>query len=515
METDPGLSGLGADYRLADFKVLLPLGPSARLLVIALSEVRFLRHLAGEVGTIDLAVGSGPESGPRLSDALLAAFPDPTRVRRLQEPAAADYDLVLSDRLTAGRYLRPGGILCRFLGHASEQPPADLVPLGRWLAHPDWPAFRALIPDNRPGWQAATRDLRLFPPRSVTSLAGRLAPELAGRSVPERGLALYARAGAASIPTLLGELQEALATSGAPSLRATPADHWLLTSGRPGPGNPILLFSLEADGHPRRLIKTARYLESEHLGSEANKIAAIEARLGPDEAARVIRPTAVARVAGRWALAYDFAPTHAFFGIRWRLQGQRGYCLAVTRWLAAVALSTRRSDAEAVETHQLAPLRRLVARRILPAESQRQAESALTELTRLASTLHLILEHGDLGIYNTRLTRADGSDFRVLDWNSSTFDGIPLGDLGYLLCSARAPVTLATRCIRDYLARLGLQPRDASALWYGFLARRWEELDGVRPTVAGDPSSGGGILLPIERQVAAYLRALTPERALG
>lgn len=119
-----------------------------------------------------------------------------------------------------------------------------------------------------------------------------------------------------------------------------------------------------------------------------------------------------------------------------------------------------------------------------------------------------MLEHGDLGVYNVRLSRADGSDFRVLDWGSSTFDGIPVGDLGYLLCSARAPLGLARRSLLRYLDRTGLSAELASACWHAYLARRWEELDRIRPPRADDPSSGGGLLRPIAERMASYLDTL-------
>jgi hypothetical protein len=50
---------------------------------------------------------------------------------------------------------------------------------------------------------------------------------------------------------------------------------------------------------------------------------------------------------------------------------------------------------------------------------------------------------------------------------------------------------------------------EAPALWFSYLARRWEELDGIRPPVPGDPTSGGALLLPIEGRVASYLDGLT------
>jgi hypothetical protein len=283
---------------------------------------------------------------------------------------------------------------------------------------------------------------------------------------------------------------------------------WVPVSGRLGPGNPILAFRMDRSGGLRRLIKLARYADADHLPQEAQKLQLIEKALGPELATRVIRPTASTRIDGRATLAYDYVPTFAFFGLRWRVQRRRRFCQAMTEWLATVALVTRREDGRATagRLHR-APLRRLIERGILPPAMQAEASLALAWLDAQA-TLPTVFEHGDLGIYNTRMTRAAGSDFRVLDWGSSTFDGIALGDLAYLLSSARAPGKLGASCLRQYLQRLDL-PEDAAApLWFAYLARRWAELDTVRAPVEGDPESGGGVLLAIHAQVRPYLDRL-------
>ncbi|WP_296696258.1 hypothetical protein [Thiocapsa sp. UBA6158] len=509
MSTELRASALLEDYRLADFKLLLPLGPEIRTLVIGAREPAFLPHLAGELGMIDLVVEPPHDRLQETTLAAMAALAAPERVRRIEAPEGT-YDLIFSDDIAAGRHLRPGGVLCRFLGLTVGAIPAGLTPVGRWRAYPDWPAFRVMIPDNPAGWRAAARRLRLFHPRSASGLRARLSPGTAARLLPEHGIALYRRDGGEARPTLLAALRGALASIGDDAIRATPPERWLLASGRLGPGNPILAFSLDEDGEPRRLIKAARFPGGQHLHAEAEQLDRIERALDPAEAARVIRPTDSAVVAGRWALAYDYEPTYPFFGIRWRLRGRTRFCLAAADWLAAAGLATRqRPERATVEARHVAPLQRLVARRILPRSVQARAEAALDDLQRLAPSLPMVLEHGDLGIYNTRLTHVDGSDFRVLDWGSSTFEGIPLGDLAYLLCSARAPKALARRYVGDYLVRMHIPTGEAPALWFSYLARRWEELDGIRPPVPGDPNSGGALLLPIEGRVASYLDGLT------
>lgn len=508
MSIDLGAGALVEDYRLADFKVLLPLGPDVRTLVIATRQAVFLPHLAGELGAIDLVVEPPQEAFQDATLAALAGLAAPERLRRIGVPEGT-YDLVFSDDISAGQHLRPGGILCRFLGQETGEVPAGLIAIGRWRAYPDWPAFRALIPENSAGWRAAARDLRLYPAGSMLGLQARWSPGAAARRLPAQGLALYRRDGGDPHPTLLAALRGALAETGTDPLRETPADQWLIASGRLGPGNPILMFSLDDGGHPQRLIKAARYPGGQHLHAEAEQLIAIERALGPDKAARIIRPTASTVIARRWALAYTYEPTYPFFGLRWRLQGRARFCAAMADWLAKVGQTTRQlSTREATEARHVLPLQRLVARSVLPQKTQRQAEAALDVLVRLGSSLPMILEHGDLGIYNARLRSSDGSDFLVLDWGSSTFEGIPLGDLCYLLSSARAPAALASQCLGDYLVQMKIPTGEASALWFSYLARRWEELDSIRPPVPGDSTSGGGLLLPIQQRVARYLEAL-------
>lgn len=482
------------DFRLADFKLFLPLGPDCRALVAATRERAFIPHLAAELGGIDILDESGQLAG--------------TAGVRCLEAAEGPYDLVFSDDFSAMGALRPGGVLCRFLGTDELPPGNDLIAIGRWRACPAWPAFRVLIPEHDAGWRAAVRDFHLFPRRSMTALGARLYPPLASLGLARRGIALYRRTGGPVAPLLLESLWQALAGAGHRA-SAAPVDQWLLVSGRLGPGNPILAFSLQRRSHPRHLIKVAREAKGAHLDQEAVQLRAIAETLGPRVAAPVIQPDAAARDGGRWVLAYSYQPTRRFFGIGWRLRARAGYCKALTGWLIEVARTTRRMvAADSFHARHVAPLQRLLERGILPSTVQREAEAGLTPLLQQASSLPEVLEHGDLGIYNTRLTRADGSGFRVLDWGSSTFNGIPLGDLCYLLASAHAPRALAARCLHHYCTGLELTPAVAPGLWFSYLARRWEELDGIRPPLPDDPGSGGGILLPVQARVADYLSTL-------
>jgi len=484
----PG-AALDDDFRLADFKLLLPLGEDVRALVIETAECAFAQHLGADVAQLD-------------------------QPQATASPPRDDYDLVFTEQLSAARYLRPGGWLCLLRASRSAQSvdtvqeAAGLQSVGRWRAYPDWPAFRGMIPETPGGWRAASRALRFFPWRSPLGIGARLWPGLAAHWLPTKGIAIYQRPGQ-GLPTLLTQAASALDEQGASDLSNAPMAHWLLVSGRLGPGNPILAFMLDGRGLPNHLIKVARECGAIHLKQEAEQLAAISEALTPRTSAKVISPTARALVDGRWVLAYAYAPTRPFFGLRWHLQGRSGFCLAMADWLADLAKETTRSDEAAAEAMQRVPLRRLIARRILPLELQRRAEAALSDLEMSAPEhLPLVLEHGDLGIYNVRLSRADGSDFRVLDWGSSTFSGIPVGDLGYLLCSARASRGLARRCLLRYLDQTGLSVDLMSACWFAYLARRWEELDSIRPPRADDPTSGGGLLRPIAERMATYLDSL-------
>ncbi|MCA1789583.1 MAG: hypothetical protein LC667_06940, partial [Thioalkalivibrio sp.] len=78
------------DYRLADFKLLLPLRPDARTLIIDTEEARFLRHLAGELGEVH-TVGRKPDSQSAPQPSSEDSFN--VTLRRLARPEGL-YDLV-------------------------------------------------------------------------------------------------------------------------------------------------------------------------------------------------------------------------------------------------------------------------------------------------------------------------------------------------------------------------------------------------------------------------------------
>lgn len=474
LEPQDHQSDYGHDYRLADYKPLLPIQTGIRVQFDPAAKQPSLPLLATE---LDAGAAAQDEHEP--CDLVVGCDPDLSGL------------------------LKPGGLLC-LLGERQEAP-EDMRLIGRWRALPGWPAFRALIPDHPAGYRAAFKAMRLIAPRSSAALLGSLWPTLAARLLPKQGLALYARGSAEAADSLLARVDQAL---GGGTFQLA---QWLIVSGRLGPGNPILAFQLDSHGRPQRLIKLARDRGAEHLAHEAAKIAQITQALGSELAQRVIAPTAAATIDGRHVLAYDFVPTQVFRGLRWRLQGRAGLCRAMTDWLVGVARQTRQSASpDSVSEHHIQPLNHLIGRGILPPNPQQEARQALDWL-RSRDTLPTVFEHGDLGIYNLRLLAAKGSDFKVLDWGSSTFHGIACGDLLYLLSSARAPAGLATECLRRYLQALKLPHSAATALWWSYLARRWAELDSIRPPQPDDPESGGGLLLAVHAQVRPALAGL--ERA--
>ncbi|MGY6586763.1 MAG: hypothetical protein ACXIUB_00595 [Wenzhouxiangella sp.] len=461
---------LAEDYRLADYKPLLPLRPETRVLLAPDAELPSLPHLLADLDRVD--------HGPAAHD---------------------DYDLLISDNVDLAGHLGPDGLLC-LLGEPLP-PPEGFRQLGVWQALPRWPAFRALTPADSPGQAAMNTALGLEPGRAPLSWLRR-------QREARQGISLFIRAGDnhTADHTLLARADRALGGD-----RHFQPERWTLVSGRLGPGNPILAFHANEQGQPDRLIKLARERHAKHLALEAQQIQAVQAALGAKLAERIIAPTGSATIDDRHALAYDFVPTHRFAGLGWRLGGRGRLCHALTGWLVEVAKRTRRDAGPAID-HQShrQPLSELTERAILPDEFQQDACEALDWLT-VTNDLPTVLEHGDLGIYNLRLTDPATGEFKVLDWGSSTHHGIAAGDLLYLLSSSRAPRRLAVECLRRYLQALDLPPNAAAPLWWAYLARRWAELDRIRPPQPGQPTSGGGLLLAVHAQLRPVLSQL--ERA--
>ncbi|MET0553697.1 MAG: phosphotransferase [Vicinamibacteria bacterium] len=398
------------------------------------------------------------------------------------DPRLADYKVLLPEEAEAG------GVLCRTYEGAPPPPPPGFERVGAWRAWPEWPAFRFLLPEEFGPAQLAP----LLP------LARLAAPDGPPLATVANGLAVDRRAGAPR-SLLLERLYAALEL---PLAAASTAVY----SGRLGEGNPIIAFAY-ADGRPVRVVKIARLPHQPHLGAERDRLRVVTEALGPELAPHVVSPLAAGEAAGHTALAYRYEPSRATRGARFRLLHRRAFLSRIAGWLAGVARKTaHRLEPTEFERRHVAPLRRLLARDLLTPDLSARGRSALADLERREQRPPCVLEHGDLGIYNLRRTGPRGA-FAVIDWGSSDLDGLPGADLAYLLASCGAPRGQAARLLARYLDAIGQPPDRAFTLWISYAARRWEELDGVRGSEAGDSLPGGRILLPVIARVARYAGA--------
>ena len=438
------------DFRQADYRLLLPAGEGLRL-----------------------TTGPGlPEDAVRALD---AHFPATADARYDVAVATAEAGLPLPA-------LRPGGVLCRLGDPAPRAPGPDWVETGRWLAVPGLPAFRVLVPDT---------------------VTGRRAAAMLGVSPSTAGLHIAVRRGEAPRTSLLSLALDALDLPSPPGGVA-------IVSGRLGEGNPVLAFLLDADGRPRHVVKVARFAGQTHLEAEHESLQAIVRTLGPELSSCVVSPTAHAVVDGHPALAFAYEPSAPLHGWRWRLGRRARYLRRASTWLAEVARrTTHTTNTGHFDELHVAPLRRLAASGVLPEAWDARVKKALCEVEGLRARAVLVLEHGDLGPYNTRLVDPRHGDFKVLDWGSAQPDGLPAVDLGYLLSTTGASPVGGARLLGEYLDAIK-QPRplfEAFALSY--VARRFEELERVRGRQTGDALPGGRLLLPVARRMLAFAEHLT------
>ncbi|MEM9405447.1 MAG: phosphotransferase [Acidobacteriota bacterium] len=457
---EPGAVPDSVDPRLADFKVLLPLRGEATLLLRLPGARRYVAALERD----------GVEA--------VAARIDGGGTR---------FDVVVTDDAADAERVEAGGSLL-LVGSSGVGVPPSFELVGKFLALPEWPGFRFLIPADGRYCRGALSDLRPVPAARVWSLAPLSFARRAAACLrlSRRGPAqpsLLARAGAA-----LGVDLESGA--GSPSVY----------SGRLGEGNPIVCFLPDTSGRLERVIKIARYPGVRQLAEEVGKIDEVLELAGPVAGRRVVAPAARGSVGERSVLLYDFERTDAFYGPFWRFGGRRRFLQAAGEWLAELARHSR--TALGVEDHRathVSPLKRLIDAERLPADLEPEARSARRSLLEAGAKKITVLEHGDLGIYNARLVDRSTGDFRVIDWGSSTSRGVALGDLVYLAVSAGCTAHLGVRIVSKYLRSLGLEEL-GRALWMSYVARRWEELDEVRGVDPANPESGGGALLEIARR---------------
>lgn len=471
------------DYRMADFKLLLPTGPEVRVLTGASVSEAFLAHLAPDVGYVDVWC-----EDPGMVDDVTTLARNIRGVSR-DSTLAQHYSLVINDTAELDAALAPGGVLCRVApkGRMTSALREEFEPLGAWQTQPEWPEFRFLFPRGPAGVRMSREEFQQTVKHDAPALH------------------LFRKSGGTPVLTFREQLANAL-THANPAWTDWPASQWSLYSGQRGEGNPILFFIGDAEGSCELLVKVPRYRGLGYLTEERGHIAQIMSTLGPELGRRVIAPLDSLHLGGRDLLVYGYEPTAPFFGLRWRLFGKSNYLNGLTQWLAGVARqSAHVLSRSAFSDQHLGPLERLRDRKLLPDPLQAECDRALDQLAGFREQPFSVLEHGDLGLYNTRLTRPDGTDFRVLDWGSSCLDGAPLGDLCFALNVSNAPVRLARRLVADYLEATGLAMSDAYAVWLSYMARRWEELDSIRPVDPCDPTSGGGVLLPYAQRVREYV----------
>lgn len=484
-----------ADFRRADFKFFLPLGPEARALVDARGETDFTPHLAPDMAeTHVLARGEAAE-----------AWRD--RVRRwettglsvVEEPFGS-YDVVISPGPDLLDALKPGGVWLRIGPEGDDTGPTT----SRWAAWPSWRSLHFLIPKTPAARRAAIWDLRVLSRRPLLNAAAHVAPGLFCHSLCRDGMALHQAPGDEAGPPFCDTLARTVAcVPGAEAAASLRPEDWILYSGSLGEGNPIVAMALDASGRPWLVVKVSRLPDQPALLAEADQLAAVRERLGEELAGAMARPVGEAEVRGHSVLVYSFEPTRPFYGLLWRLWGRRRFLTGVTRWLALVARRTRRRLSPAsFEARHLAPLRRGVEARAWPGDVLDDAARAVDVVGRYRDQPFSVLEHGDLGLYNFRMTERGGRAFKVIDWASADPDGVPYGDLGTLLAGSNAPVGLARRLTGAYLDGAGFPRGHGRAFWLSYMARRWEELQAVRPAAeSAERPGGGGVLIDFARRV--------------
>jgi hypothetical protein len=313
-----------------------------------------------------------------------------------------------------------GGIRC-----VSKTQPLPGRPR-RWLAYPRWPEFRFLIPDTEPARRAAR----------AHGLGGEAASGgwLPGFSAaPATGVETVGMEGGAFFERVLAELES---RSGLLGTSEIAWDRVVLHSGALGEGNPVILFVLNGRGEPCLVLKIGRKPGLEHVRREAESLGEIAGALGACAARALPRVLDCFQVSGYWVSCYLYAPSIAMRGLRWKLWTKPRTVEGVTRWLA----------------------------------------EAYTRTARVHGERAICLEHGDLGTHNLRVDPAGG--FRILDWASHTFDGVPFADLLTLLVSARVSGFRARRNLRLYAALTRLPAGSWRGNWERFVRRRAPELAG-------------------------------------
>jgi hypothetical protein len=327
--------------------------------------------------------------------------------------------------------------------------------------------------------------------------------------LPRQGLILHRRSGGKGPPSFCERLASVLAKhQELVQLKDLPPASWLISAGQSNRLEPVSLFVMNGKGVPEFLIKCARSLESSQLQEEEERLRQMVNRLGAELSQPVSKPLARVNIEGRWALAYRYELGYPFRGLRWRFIMRSNVAWALTRWLVALAYKTAHPlpESDFIRIH-CAPLEHLLKQGLLPDELREAAENALTVLTEHRWRAFSVLEHGDLGYYNLRILDKSGHDFRVVGWNSATWDGTPLGDLCYLLGSVQTSSKLAARCLDFYLVKTGYPPTMVFPLWLCYMARHWKKVLDVT-AAAKNCHTGDNTLLRMTPLVRNYAEVL-------
>ena len=204
------------DFRLADFKLLFPLGPTQTVMSEYAACWWFVSHLAKDVGKIIVLCNSAEQVSAvsALADNIEGQLvaPEPNLIDVLVTMTDQHYDNV-----------RAGGVVVRvWSGAAVNAPPSHKFErLGSWYAAPSWPEFRYLFPVTSTGGRAAREEFRQ--PLDTNSTV----------------LRVYRRKGEAAQLTF--QEQVAASLRHAVDANISAPTKWTLFSGQRGEGNPIVL----------------------------------------------------------------------------------------------------------------------------------------------------------------------------------------------------------------------------------------------------------------------------------
>ena len=230
---------------------------------------------------------------------------------------------------------------------------------------------------------------------------------------------------------------------------------WALSAAGRYRSRKVVLFLLDAAADtPRYVVKMPRHPdEGGRLVREANALRTLAAA-EVDDAVAVPR-TAFSGSAGREGLPVLGQVGLAGAPFRRRMSGSPDDPLLATLvdWTTGLGARTAVLAAPGEVASRLEPVLEDVLRRGASQEERRVLPEAVAALGG-ATDLPLVLEHGDLGVWNV-LVRLDGRP-AVLDWEAGGPRGMPLWDLLYLLRSYAASSARAgadrTSVVLDLLA---------------------------------------------------------------